>query len=210
MKDLRLQQFITATFGEEGSFQNNPKDKGNYYNGILYGTIWGITARDHFEVFTKAKALYDEGKIKESKSFARDFYTLSEYWNLLYNIINDSSLAFRIWDFGINAGYKTAVKLFQEVVKKNYEKSLKVDGVFGAKSLLAANKYSHPHVRFYLKNREMIPGETEFYTLYVKRLQKHYRSLKNFWYWGDGWLHRVKRIFNGVPDLYDQVLLPKP
>jgi lysozyme family protein len=201
----RLEAFLQQTFGEEGSFQKNPKDTGNYYKGVLYGTIWGITAKNHFSTFMTCLSLYQAGKIKESREYAANFYRKSCYWNSLYDKIADSSLAFRIFDFGINGGVVTSVKYVQEVIK-NYLPGYKVDGVFGEYTLRDINRLSNPSVRWFEKI-QLIDGETEFYTLYIKRLDKHYRGIKNFFTFGTGWTRRLNRIFNGVPDLYQPLNL---
>ena len=202
MEDSRLKPFILRTFGEEGSFQDNPKDKGNYYKGKLYGTIWGITARDHFGVFWLCLELWNAGLVAESRQRAECFYTESNYWNPLYDLIKDSSLAFKIWDFGINAGVVRSIQILQKTLNKNYAVNLAVDGIFGKYTLQMVNKYSSPQVKLILDPSEIIPGETEFYTLYIKALDKYYRSLQGFFTFGSGWISRLKRIFNGVPDLY--------
>ena len=194
--------FLAKTFGEEGGFQDDPNDKGNYYHGKLYGTIWGITAANHFSTFQKCYTLYEAGKIEESKKVAVLFYRVAGYWNPLYDIIMDVSLAFRIWDFGVNAGVVTSVKYVQQTIYKYYYPKIKVDGIFGTHTVTNLNRFSNKMVRKHLKQSEIIPGETEFYTLYIRRLEKHYRSLKNFWRFGSGWLKRVRRVFNGLPDLY--------
>lgn len=198
----RLVPFIKRTFGEEGSFQKHPKDKGNYYKGKLYGTIWGITARDHFGVFWQCYELWNKGFVLESRMKAEEFYRKSKYWDEDYDLIADSSLAFRIWDFGINAGVVTAVKILQKTLNKYYKTELKPDGVFGQLTLRTVNYYSNPEINFLLKPDEFIKDENEAYTLYVRELEKYYRSLSNFFDFGNGWINRVKRIFNGCPDLY--------
>lgn len=204
-KPSRLIPFIKRTFGEEGSFQKHPKDSGNYYKGELYGTIWGITARDHFATFWKCYELWNNGYVNESRQVAQEFYRKSRYWDSDYEMINDSSLAFRIWDFGVNAGVVTSIKLLQQTLNTHYKTNLKIDGVFGIATLQTVNKYSDPDVCFKLKPDELIQGETECYTLYVQRLERYYRSLSNFFSFGKGWISRAKRVFNGCPDLYEKI-----
>ena len=205
MNSSRLHIFLKQTFGEEGSFQKNPKDKGNYHDNKLYGTIWGISAKNHFGTFWKCYHLWNIGKVEESREIAREFYIQSRYWDDDYALINDSSLAFRIWDFGVNAGVFRAVKLLQKTLNKNYNTNLIEDGVFGKYTLLMTNKFAHPKVNFHLAYSEIITGETECYTLYVKALERFYRSLWNFLTFGSGWLSRLKRVFNGCPDLYEGI-----
>lgn len=171
----RLKQFITRTFGEEGSFQNHPKDKGNYYKGKLYGTIWGITARDNFQTFTYCHTLYKNKQIEQSKNYAELFYSQSQYWNKLYDKIVDENIAFKIWDTGINIGVKTTVKILQRILQK-YESSLAIDGVFGESTLQVLNLFN-------------------VYDEYILELEKYYRGLKGFKFFGIGWLKRLFRRF---------------
>lgn len=194
----RLNSFISEIIINEGGFQNDAKDKGNYYNGKLYGTVYGITARDNFDAFSVVYNLYKHGFIDSAKSLAINFYStdktfLHKYWNPLYNNIIDSSLAFRIFDFGINAGKFRAVKLLQRTINKiPIIKKIKEDGIFGEITLSYINSLSAP-------DKDNI--ETEFYYLYVQTLEDYYKSLWNFFKFGSGWIARVKRIFNKIPNL---------
>jgi len=200
----RLTKFIETTFGEEGSFQNHPKDKGNYYNGVLHGTIWGITARDHFDIYIHCYDLWKKGLIEGSREAAKRFYEESHYWNPLYDEIEDVSLAFRVWDFGINAGVVTSVRLLQKTLAKDYSINIKLDGIFGKITKDAVNRYSNPFIRLYPK-LDKIKGETEFYTFYIKRIENYYRFLQGFPTFGIGWISRLKRVFNGMPNLYKPI-----
>lgn len=201
----RLELFLKELFGHEGGFQNHKEDSGNYHKGTLYGTIWGITAKNHFIVFRDCYELYLRGMIKESLLRAERFYKDAHYWNPLYDKIKDSSLAYRLFDFGVNAGVVTSVRLIQKVVKKYYYSGIIVDGMFGKYTLKNVNNYANPFLRLHLTKKELIPGENEFYTLYVKEIGNYYSSLSNFWKFGKGWLNRIKQIFNNVPDLYKQI-----
>lgn len=171
----RLKEFINRTFGEEGSYQAHPKDKGNYYKGVLYGTIWGITARDNFQTFTYCHTLYKNKQIEQSRSIAETFYANSQYWNPLYDKIVDENIAFKIWDTGINMGVKTTVKILQRVLQR-FECSLLIDGVFGEGTLQVLNLFN-------------------VYDEYISALEKYYRKLNTFKIFGLGWLKRLFRRF---------------
>jgi lysozyme family protein len=170
----RYKRFFEKVFVNEGGFQKNPKDDGNYYGGKLYGTVYGITARDHFGSFMTTYLLYQKGLFEEAKKFAMEFYRTQGYWNPLYDKITDEALAFRIFDFGINAGIPTSIRLLQETLIK-LGANLEVDGGFGQITLGITNK---------------MPSEG-LYDAYIARLEKYYRSLKRFNVFGVGWLKRL-------------------
>lgn len=188
---MRLRLFIKKTFELEGEFQNNPSDLANWYKGQLYGTIYGITARNHFPYFIKVYEAYQKDK-DLALQYAMDFYRTSSYWNPLYDEIIDSSLAFKIWDFGVNASPRRAVKILQQCINEFGGYHLVVDGMFGPKTLYATNQISRPQ-------EEGV--ETDFYYNYVLNIIKFYKKLKLFNIFGRGWIRRANVVFNGAPNL---------
>lgn len=174
----RYTKFFERTFVAEGGFQNNPNDKGNYYNGKLYGTIYGITARDYFDAYSTIKILYDKSLFIRAKEYAMEFYRNKGYWNYLYEKIKDEAVAFKLFDFGVNAGPKRAVKLLQAVLV-GLGHNLEIDGEFGVITLGVVNK-EVPDV---------------LYQAYIERLEKYYKSLKGFKIFGIGWLKRLFKRF---------------
>jgi lysozyme family protein len=218
----RVEAFLNKTYEHEGWLSTDPKDPGNWYQGTLYGTILGITARDHFGVYQEVLSLYRKGDKKGAITHASKFYKESLYWNPNYDKIDDVSLAYRIFDFGINAGVYTSVIILQKALNKFSEAGLKVDGVFGARTLECTNRSSFPASKYqadclhetkhwYLRNAgsmlkfKRIPGETAFYSYYVSRLDKYYRGLSGFFRYGTSWMRRLHDVFNGLPDLWKPV-----
>jgi len=112
----------------EGGFSNDPVDVGGK-------TIYGIASRYHKEWFDLVYKAYKSGDIKTAKKLTEQFYKL-KFWNDKYNYIEDSSLAFRLFDFGVNAGVKKSVKIFQRSINFFWREKLKVDGVFGDETLI--------------------------------------------------------------------------
>jgi lysozyme family protein len=134
---------------------------------------------------------------------AIEFYKASSYWNPLYDEINDSSLAYRLFDLGVNAGVSKAVRILQLTIKKYYDNDIKVDGIFGNQTLLMVNRFAnYSAIPIRLHKIKTIPGENVFYAYYIHEIGKFYHSLSNFWKFGKGWLNRVRKVFNGAPDLY--------
>ena len=151
----------------EGGYSDDKYDPGGK-------TIWGITERHHPETFGIIIDLLKTGNKALARLTAKNLY-YRLYWNPLYDEIPDSSLAFKLFDFGVNAGVKRAVKLLQKTINKRLGKVLTVDGVFGDKTLF--------HTRH---------NKINLYELYIKRLGRFYRSLGTFWRFGKGWMRRLR------------------
>lgn len=171
IKDL-FPVFVKHTLSFEGGYADDPFDSGGK-------TIFGVSKNNWPDAFNEIYALAIGGRRDDAIVRAKEFYR-ANFFNELYNYIDDSSLAFKIFDFGINAGKKKAVKLLQRSIN-DYTKKLKlgkllvVDGSFGNKTLTEVNYYS----------------KNAIYELYIKRLEKFYRSLRTFWRFGKGWMKRL-------------------
>ncbi|MCG6915357.1 hypothetical protein LJE86_15730 [bacterium BMS3Abin03] len=125
-------------------------------------------------------SLYDGGLKLKARQRAKDFFR-ANYWNEIYNYINDSTLAFKIFDFGVNAGKKRAVKYIQKTVNTlNPERRLLVDGIFGNNTLTQINLIIHR-------------TDDQPYQAYIKRLEKFYRTRSLFWRFGKRWLKRLRK-----------------
>lgn len=181
MLSIRYVQFHTQLMKNEGWIVEDVYDTGKH-------TIAGITKtffpREHDRLLSliESGATYDQ-----IHDFISLFYFM-HFWNDLYNYIYDYSLAFKVFDFGVNAGTTTAVKLLQKTLNK-YEpnRKLVVDGKFGKRTLASLN-IINPH--------NCQDSESSFYYDYVSRLEKYYRSLWNFFRFGKGWLRRLKIVLN--------------
>ncbi len=116
----------------EGGYSNDPVDSGGK-------TIFGIASKYHPEWFNLVYTAYKSRDKKVAEDLAKKFYK-SKFWNDKYDLIEDSSLAFRIFDFGVNAGVKKSVKIFQKSINFWHNNGkLKVDGVFGLRTLSKSN-----------------------------------------------------------------------
>jgi len=174
MKKIRnlFPEAIYFTLENEGIKSSDPYDPGG-------NTIYGIARFYHKLIYEEIKSLYDAGLIGKAVKRAKLFYKIN-YWNELYNYIKMPKLAIRIFDFGVNAGRKRAVKILQRTINKiTGKKELKVDGIFGTKTLLKTNILIH--------------YEKGLYKEYIKNLEKFYRSRSLFWRFGKGWLNRLKK-----------------
>lgn len=154
----------------EGIYSNDPVDKGGK-------TIYGIASKYHPEWFKMVYGAYKASDIKGAKALAHSFYR-SRFWNNNYELIEDSSLAFRIFDFGVNAGVKKSVKIFQKSINYLFPKryrGLKIDGVFGNMTLNTCNSI----------NQEML------YLLFTIRIYLYYVTRLTAWKHLRGWTLRL-------------------
>jgi lysozyme family protein len=98
-------QALSYTGINEGGFQKNPNDPGNWYNGELLGTRWGISA-------PIARAHGYLGRMEDlPKSFADSIYR-STYWPGLEPLTNQA-IATKIFDMRVNFGVDGGSRLAQ-------------------------------------------------------------------------------------------------
>jgi len=162
----RFKRFFTKLLLNEGGYSNDPLDSGGK-------TIYGITKRDYPDHFHLVYRLYKDGKTALAEQAASNFYFV-EFYNPLYENIKDEQLAFRIFDFSVNAGKKRAVKILQRTINKSGIYNLDIDGIFGEKTLEAVNNL-------------------DLNTMYVAELKGYYISL-NQPRFIKGWLNRLKNL----------------
>ena len=164
---------IEIIFQNEGIKADDPYDPGNK-------TIFGIASKYHRLIYQEIVTLYDAGLTLKARQRAKDFFR-ANYWNEIYNYINDSTLAFKIFDFGVNAGKKRSVKYIQKTVNTLYpERRLLVDGIFGNNTLTQINLIIHR-------------PDDQPYQEYISKLEKFYRTRSLFWRFGKGWLKRLRK-----------------
>jgi lysozyme family protein len=92
-----------------------------------------------------------------------------KYWNKRYDFINDERLAIRLFDFGVNCGIGTAVKILQKAV------NIAPTGKFDEATVTRVNETATA------------------YTLFKKAAEGYYRSLRQFPKFGRGWLNRLNK-----------------
>jgi len=157
----------------EGGYSNDPMDKGGK-------TIYGITSKNYPATYKIVFDLYKDGLKELALDTAKRFYQ-KEFWNDMYENINDSSLAFKLFDLGVNMGVKKAVKFLQQTINKLLQKEqLTADGIFGEQSLYYANRIE----------RELL------YRSYIDTAGMYYKRLWNYFKFGKGWMTRLnKRVY---------------
>lgn len=119
-----FEKSITVVLLHEGGWVNNPKDPGGE-------TKYGITKRSypHLDIKTltksKAKAIYK-----------KDFWAPFNY-----DQIENDDVATKIFDTSVNMGSKRAFR-FAQLAMNHLGHKLKVDGIFGPKSVATINATS--------------------------------------------------------------------
>jgi len=132
---------IRVILRNEGGYQANPNDSGNwvggYKTGKLVGTKYGIAGK--FFPNVDIKNLTEEG--------AKQIY-YTYYWKPM-NLegIGNELAVLHIFDHGVNAGKGTAIRMAQRIV------GVKADGVCGSITTKAING-SWDFVRSYIEERK--------------------------------------------------------
>lgn len=150
----------------EGGFSNNPHDR-------VLATYAGISSKwfpDDYQAIISAKEENRPAMVKE-------FY-YRHFWNTLYELIDDKRLAVRLFDLSVNLGTKQAVGLLQETLNAYSDGEVcKADGIFGIITLAHVNDKIYVNIEFD----------------YSLRVERYYKTLPSFKYFGKGWLNRLHK-----------------
>ena len=163
---------VEVILDNEGGFQNNPNDPGNWVGGfrtgILVGTKYGIAAKFFPDVDIKNLTRHD----------AADLY-YEYYWKRM-NLegINNPEIVLQIFDMGVNAGKANAIRKAQRLAE------VKPDGIMGDVTKKAINNYCGDFLFAYKHARKV----------YYEWLAENKPWAKKFL---KGWLNRVEetRLF---------------
>lgn len=164
---------LNLTFGHEGGYSNAPTDRGNYLNGALVGTKYGITGATlaaHRGVSSVTAA-----QVKAmSRQEAEDIY-LRSYWSQAGGDIMPPGLDYFVFNNGVMSGPTRAVKVLQEVL------GVRADGHVGEQTLAAVRRFPG--------------GITTLIRAYSDAYMRYLRSLTNaktgFPKNGRGWTIRI-------------------
>jgi lysozyme family protein len=122
---------LIHTFGNEGGYQADPHDSGNYACGVLKGTKFGIAAASYPHEDIKNLTLERAGAI-----YARDFWGASRCGEWKSQII-----ANEYFDYAVNLGQGTAARIIQRAI--NYAgwplAPIPVDGKIGPATVARLN-----------------------------------------------------------------------
>jgi lysozyme family protein len=158
---------IDVVLQHEGGFQANENDLGNwvggYKTGKLVGTKYGIAAR-----------FFPEEDIANLTIERAKYLYYVHYWTPmnLDGICREAS-ALEVFDFGVNAGKRRAVRTAQKLC------GVSQDGVVGPKTKYAINNYDGDFVKDYKHARRV-------YYEYIATKRDNHVFLQ-------GWLNRVDK-----------------
>jgi lysozyme family protein len=111
---------IEVVLKNEGGYVNHPQDPGGETN-------FGITKKE-----------YPDLDIKNlTRNHAIEIYH-SDYWNKMNLLgIYDENIVLQLFDMGVNAGRKTAIKMVQRIIEAQ------VDGIIGEETTFLINNFPY-------------------------------------------------------------------
>lgn len=86
----------------EGGYQNDPRDSGNYYQGVLIGTNWGISAPVLANYLERMPTKSD--MINLSRSTAEKILKINYWLKNNFDKLKNQSVATLIYDGAVNHG----------------------------------------------------------------------------------------------------------
>ncbi|AFL49377.1 lysozyme family protein [Sinorhizobium fredii] len=119
---------LELTFGDEGGYSNQKGDRGNYLNGALVGTKYGIT-RQTLAAHRGVKSVTAAQVKAMSREEAEDIYRRS-YWGQSGGDL-PPGLDYAVFNSGVMSGPSRAVKILQETL------GVREDGHVGEQTLAA-------------------------------------------------------------------------
>lgn len=159
---------LLLMFGHEGGYSADRADTGNWLNGKLVGTKYGVTGktlaahRGRSVSAADVKAL----TLEEAEVIYRKSYWIQSGGDLL-----PAGLDYAAFDFGVNSGPATAVKRLQKVV------GVTQDGAVGGQTLAAVSGYKG--------------GLPALIKAYCDERMLYLRGVKTWSKHGRGWTIRV-------------------
>lgn len=158
----------------EGGYQNDPDDDGNWYLGVLIGTNWGIAAP------TLAGFLERTPTLTEMKNLSRataELILKRNFWDKNnFGKLNNQSVATMLYDGAVNHGV-SGMRLLTEKALTRLKHPLIYYKVFTTEGIELMNK---------LNPKDL------FYALKEVRANRYRTSPKKKYI--NGWLNRLERI----------------
>ena len=182
----RFRRFVYAALINEGALANDPDDVGGK-------TIFGIASKYWKSEYEVCMAYWNAGEYIEAIEYAIQFYH-KNFYSLYYDQTTDESLTFKLFDFGINASPKRAVKALQTVLHKKFLIRVSIDGILGRRTVKAINDATLAAPKDEAKYG--IEDESLLYTAFIYELKEFYESRRTFWKFGRGWFHRLRKVYN--------------
>lgn len=131
--DTNLGASLDLMFGHEGGYSNTKTDSGNFFNGKLVGTKYGITGKT-LAAHRGWKDITAADVKNLTRKEAEAIYRKS-YWRQSGGSLLPVGLDYMAFDYGVNSGPARAVKSLQKVVGTGQ------DGIVGVQTLNAVKNY---------------------------------------------------------------------
>ena len=162
-----INYILNRLLDNEGEHSDDPDDAGGE-------TIYGITKRDYPEDFKRVFDAYKRNKAS-ARALAKNFY-LREFWDDNYKFLT-GRMGEKIFDLSVLFGKRKVIMLLQEALNTDFGEGLKIDGIFGKKTLAATNKHYPAYPSFIyrcVKHFESIvkrrPQNQKFFLGWLNRL----------------------------------------
>lgn len=153
------------TLSFEGGYNDDPRDPGGCTNlGITIHTL---------RAWRQPQTVTCEDVKNLTMTEAADIYALN-YWTPVWGTQLPVGINTQVWDFGVNAGPRRAIRYLQTLVGST------VDGIMGPNTLAATHAWLQRL------------GNTAANELYFNKRQDYYESLSTFAHFGKGWTRRNK------------------
>lgn len=124
---------LRLMFGSEGGYSSAKTDSGNYLDGKLVGTKYGVTGKTLAASLGKPSVTAERVKAM-TLAEAEKIYRQS-YWTQSGGDVLPKGLDYAVFDMGVNSGPNRAVKVLQKVL------GVKQDGWIGEATLAAVKDY---------------------------------------------------------------------
>lgn len=161
--------------GESHKYSTDARDPGNWHNGHLIGSRWGVSASTAANWFGQYGQHVTAKMMQElPKNTARIIYH-TKFWNPLRCEYLPIGLDLLVFDFGVNEGIYESALMLQRALDFSHQY---LDGAIDNLTIAAATQ-----------------ARTTDLIYKLSRMQEHhYRSLPKFPIFGHGWLIRQHRI----------------
>jgi lysozyme family protein len=175
---------IATVLKSEGGFTKDPKDQGNYYNGVLIGTNRGITPGAYYAAYKRVPSTAEIAALTPAQ--AKGIYK-KNYWDKIAGdqLANDS-VALLMLDTIVNSG-ASQLSMFRKAAngiagkKIMQESASAITGTeAGLINALPQDKYfallKATREAFYKKLVQKKPSNAKFLQGWLNRLNKHVYS----------------------------------
>jgi lysozyme family protein len=158
----------------EGGYQKDPNDSGNWYKGVLLGTNWGIAAPTLARFLGRTPTIYEMKNLSRATAeliLKRNFWEKNNFDKL-----HNQSVATMLYDGAVNHGIG-GMRLLAAKALKRLKHPLVDNAVFTGQGIDIMNKLNQKDLFYAIKE---VRAER-----YKASSQKKYLR---------GWLNRLERI----------------